>query len=414
MVGQSRIGAALCLTGLLTVGACGTDAKPSAEGASTRGTDRGALPRDAREVRLARVEQTQLDQVIDISGTLAADEQVLVATKVAGRLASLEVDLASPVRQGQKIAQIETTDYEFGVQQAEAALGQARAQLGLAASADMSRLDVEATAIVRQAQATLEEASAHARRFEVLAEQGLTPQAELDTARAALARAKAGIESAREEVRLRQAQVRQREAELRIARQLLKDTAVLSPIDGFVQARRASAGEYLAAGAAIADVVRVDPLRLRLALPEREAASVRTGQRVQVLSDASGELDAADRHSGLVARLAPSLDAQSRSLLIEADIPNPGTLRPGNFVHARIVVGTRRALTVPQSAVVTFAGLQKVILVEGEKAVERPVTTGEVRAGRVEILTGLVASDAVVQEPGSLQQGQPVRVQPGT
>jgi RND family efflux transporter MFP subunit len=158
----------------------------------------------------------------------------------------------------------------------------------------------------------------------------------------------------------------------------------------------------------------VDPLRLRLALPEREAASVRTGQRVQILSDASGELDAGGRHSGLVARLAPSLDAQSRSLLIEADIPNPGNLRPGNFVHARIVVGTRRALTVPESAVVTFAGLQKVILVDQEKAVERPVTTGEARAGRVEILTGLVATDSVVQEPGSLQQGQPVRVQPGT
>ena len=61
------------------------------------------------------------------AGTLAANEQATLATKVAGRLASMEVDIASPVKQGQQIAQIETADYELGVQQAQAALGQAKA-----------------------------------------------------------------------------------------------------------------------------------------------------------------------------------------------------------------------------------------------------------------------------------------------
>lgn len=361
-------------------------------------------------MRLVRVKPATFEHVIDISGTLAAHEQATLATKVAGRLATIDVDMASPVRQGQLIAQIETTDYEFGVQQATAALGQARAQLGLPVTGTSTRLDVDATAIVRQARATLEEARANATRLDKLAEEGLSPQADVDTARATLLRAEASLQTAREEVRQREAQVRQRESDLKIARQRLEDTAIRSPLDGFVQARRANKGEYLAAGAPVAEVVRIDPLRLRLAVPEREAVSARAGQAVRVKVSGQVGPDASLEYVGVVARLAPSIDAQSRSLLIEADIPNPGSLRPGNFVQARIVVGQRSVPTVPASAVVTFAGLQKVIIVENDKAVERPVTTGDTRGDQIEILTGVREGDAVVAEPGSLQQGQPVHV----
>jgi RND family efflux transporter MFP subunit len=348
--------------------------------------------------------------VIEIAGTLAADEQVTLATKVAGRLAAIDVDLASPVKQGQRVAQLETTDYELGVQQARAALWQARAQLGLPATGG-GRVRVDETAVVRQALATLEEARANGTRMEKLASEGLAPQAERDAARAALVRAEASLESAREEVRLRQAQLRQRESELEIAQQRLADTTIRSPLDGFVQARRASRGEYLAAGAAVAEVVRVDPLRLRLAVPEREAVDLKAGQPVRVrVGGRAGPADAHVEHAGVVARLAPSLDAQSRSLLIEADIRNDGALRPGNFVQARIVTGKRDVLAVPKSAIVTFAGLQKVILVESGKAVERPVTTGDTRGDDIEVVTGLRPGEAVVDEPGTLQQGQPVHV----
>ena len=362
-------------------------------------------------MRLAKVSQATFETAIEIAGTLAADEQVTVATKVAGRLASIDVDLASPVKQGQRIAQIETTDYELGVQQAQAALWQARAQLGLPATGGTARIQVDETAVVRQARATLEEARANGTRLEKLTEEGLAPQADLDASRATLVRAEASLESAREEVRLRQAQMRQRESELSIAEQRLADTSIRSPLDGFVQARRANRGEYLAAGAALVEVVRVNPLRLRLAVPEREAVDLKAGQPVVVRVSGQRSVTGAKlEHTGVVARLAPGLDAQSRSLLIEADIPNDGALRPGNFVSARIVVGQRTVLSVPKSAIVTFAGLQKVILVENGKAVERPVTTGDTRGDDIEITKGLRAGEAVVDDPGTLQQGQPVHV----
>lgn len=395
------------IAALSALASCQTDRTPQAEAKAARGKSEA----DAREVTLRPVVLSRFEQLIDISGTLAADEQVMLATKVPGRLASIAVDLASPVKRGELVAQIETTDYELGVQQAEAALAQARAVLGLAPGTSPGEIDADSTAVVRQARATLGEARANAARLEALAREGLSPEADRDSAQAALARAEAGLESAREEVQLRRAQLRQRESELRVARQRLADAAIRSPIDGYVQLRRASVGEYLAAGATIAEVVRIDPLRLRLAVPEREATLIKAGQAVRVTLDGADPRVPADSRVGSVARLAPGLDADSRSLLVEADIPNPeGQLRPGNFVHAQIVVGEREVPTLPESAIVTFAGLQKVLLVKDGKAVERPVTTGAKRGGDIEITSGVSAGEMVVEAPGSLQQGEPVRV----
>jgi multidrug efflux pump subunit AcrA (membrane-fusion protein) len=120
--------------------------------------------------------------------------------------------------------------------------------------------------------------------------------------------------------------------------------------------------------------------------------------RVRVSGQSDG--DGPKEHTGVVARLAPSLDAQSRSLMIEADIKNPGTLRPGNFVQARIVVGQRSVITVPEAAVVTFAGLQKVILVEGGKAVERQLGADE--RARLRVL--LISMDPARDTPAALRR----------
>jgi RND family efflux transporter MFP subunit len=343
-----------------------------------------------------------------VSGTLAADEQVTVAAKVPGRIASVAIDLASPVKTGDLIAQIETTDFRLRVDQVAAAVSQARVQLGLPPEGSDDTVEPDSTAIVRQALATLEEARAARTRAEALARDGLSSAAEKESADAAFLRAETAVQSAREEVRMRLATLRQRRSEARLAQQQLADTTLKAPITGVVQARRANTGEFVAAGAPIADIVRIDPLRLKLVIPEREASSVRAGQPVKV----TVEGDTAP-HTGTIARLAPALDAQNRTLLVEADIKNPGTLRPGVLARAEVIVGSKPALTVPSSAIVVFAGIQKVITIEGDKAVEKRVTTGK-RAGNVtEILTGLKAGDRVVRDQGSLQQGQAVRVVEG-
>ena len=115
-------------------------------------------------------------------------------------------------------------------------------------------------------------------------------------------------------------------------------------------------------------------------------------------------------YTGKVARLAPALDQQNRTLLVEADIENPGTLRPGVLARAHVVTGSSPAPTVPASAIVAFAGVEKVLVVDKGKALEKRVKTGNRIGDRVEIVSGVAAGDKVVDKPGSLQQGQAVTV----
>jgi RND family efflux transporter MFP subunit len=373
-----------------------------------RPEDRPATPAgsaSSRLVELALASDMPIERRLQIAGTLEPDERVIVSAKVTGRLASLAVDIASRVEPGQVIAEIEPRDYQLEVEQARASLAQARAELGLEADETTAELDVDNTAIVREARATRDEAATNLARARSLAKEGLATGSALDAAEASAVRAETSLQAAREQVRIRKASVHQRAAGLRAAQQKLADAELRAPIHGIVQARLTSVGSYLAAGAPVVEIVRIDPLRLRIAVPERDAPSVHEGQPVSV------QLEGDQRtYGGKVTRLSPALDTGSRTLLVEADIANPGNLRPGNFVRAEIAIGARPALTIPKRAVVVFAGLTKVVLVERGEAVERTVVLGDSAGDRVEVLSGLKAGEAVVVAPGSLQQGQRVRV----
>ena len=173
-----------------------------------------------------------------------------------------------------------------------------------------------------------------------------------------------------------------------------------------VQEKRASVGEYLVAGAAVVNIAKMNPLRLRAEVPEREAQSVQIGQRARVKVE-GGAYD----YLGRIMRLSPTISEQNRVLIVEAEISNDGSLRPGAFVSAEIVTDdTGTAVTVPTSAIVIFAGIEKVILVQNGKALEKPVTTGRRSAEWTEVLSGVNVGDTVVIEPGNLQSGQAVNV----
>ncbi|HEX5659865.1 MAG TPA: efflux RND transporter periplasmic adaptor subunit [Polyangiales bacterium] len=361
-------------------------------------------PVEARKVELARVQSELLGDQLEISGSLAAQDEVVVRTKVPGRLASLAVDLGSAVKLQQAIAQIEPVDYRLRVDQAEAALAQARALLGLPPSASSDAVEVDETTGVRLAKATLVEQRANYERALQLVDKKLIGRAEFESSHASFLRAESDVQRAREEIFSRMALLEQRKAELGLARQQLADTTIRAPLAGVVQLRSTTAGEFLAAGAAVATVVRIDPLRLRVAVPERDAAKVALGQPVAVQVEAA-------QYTGKVARLSPALDAQNRTLVIEAELPNPGDLRPGSFARATIRLGEGEpALAIPDSALIVFAGIEKVIVVEDGKAVERRIETGRRLRGVIEVTRGLAAGDQVVRVPGSLQHGDPVQV----
>jgi RND family efflux transporter MFP subunit len=390
----------LCIGCLLLSIACKSD-YPAAQRQSRPGDGKGA-----RQVKTARVEETPVGEAVTANGTLAAYDQTTVSVKVPGRLRFITVDLGSVVRRGQAIAQVESADYNLRIQQAEAALAQARARVGLSPDGKDDKVTPEQTGTVRQAQALLDEARVSRDRAAKLVEQGIVARSEFDTVNANYKVAVSRYQDAIEEIRNRQALLAQRRSELSLARQQLADTNVYSPMDGIVQEKRASVGEYLAAGAPVVEIVRMDPLRLRAEVPERDAQNVRSGQNVRVTIDGDANV-----YIGQIKRLSPVIAQQTRMLMVEADVRNNGRLRPGAFAHAEIITNdAKMAVTVPNNAIVTFAGIEKVIVVQNGKALEKPVTTGRRSGEWTEIVSGISVGDQVVVDPGNLQSGQDVEV----
>jgi RND family efflux transporter MFP subunit len=382
------------------VSGCGQDST------ATASPDKSSGPK-AREVRVVPVTEARLARTVAVTGALAAHDQIVLSLKVTGRLSELTIDLGSPVRAGQVVARLDPADFKLRLEQADAALQQARVRLGLSPRGTDDRVEVEQTALVRQARAVLDEARLNRERMTRLAEQEFVARAQLDSAVAAEQVADGRYQDALEEVRNRQAILAQRRSELELARQSLTDTVLTAPVDGMIRERRASVGEYLAAGTPVATLVRMHPLRLILAVPERAAAGIRVGQEVRV----GVEGDPAT-YRGRVARLSPTIQEQSRTLTVEAEVPNQqGRLRPGAFAKAEIVVAAdQTAVFVPVSAIVVFAGIEKVLMVRDGRSVEVRVQTGRREGDRVEIVSGLTAGQQVVADPGNLVGGQPVEV----
>jgi len=391
----------LCLVAALALASCKSDYQASQRQGARTGDAKGP-----RQVKTAAVAETPFGETVTANGTLAAFDQTTVSVKVPGRLSTISVDLGSVVRRGQLIAQISPEDYRLRVQQAEAALAQARARLGLSPQGNDDSIDPEQTSTVRQARAVYDEARFNRDRAARLVEQGVIAKAEFDAANSAFKVAEGRYQDAYEEVRNRQGILAQRKSELALALQQLKDTSVVAPLDGVVQEKRASVGEYLAAGAPLVNVVKMDPLRLRAEIPERESRTVHTGQDVRVTVEGDANV-----YLGKIMRLSPVIAEQNRVLMVEADVRNNGSLRPGSFAHAEIVTNdAKMAVTVPNNAIVTFAGIEKVIVVQNGKALERPITTGRRSPEFTEIVAGVNVGEKVVVDPGNLQSGQAVEV----
>src|SRR5262249_55292660 len=206
---------------------------------------------------------------------------------------------------------------QLRVRQADAALQQARVRLGLSAEDTDGSVDIEKTAIAKQSRAEMDAARSRLERAKQLFDKGLLPKADYDTTNSGFKVAEAKYQDSLEEARNRQGLLAQRRSELEIARQQLADTVLYSPISGMIRDRHANAGQYLAAGTPVVDVVQMQPLRLRTAVPEREARMIRAGQPVRVTVEGAPGM-----HEGRVARISPSFDETNRTLLVETEVSN--------------------------------------------------------------------------------------------
>lgn len=381
----------------------------SCSGPYSNGTVKATETAKPVPVRTSRISMEPIPEVITATGELIAEDQATLRVKVAGRVAKLHVDLGSRVEAGDIIGELEKDDYEWKLRQAEAAVEQSRARLGLGPN-DNDDADPANTAIVRQAAASLKEATLVGQNVAALFKQGIASNVDYQKSLVALQAAEARHQAAVEEVFRTKAEILQRRTEVALAKQQLSDTVIRAPFRGAITQRIATLGEFLAVNAPVVVLVRWHPLRARLQVPERQAFKVHAGQRIDLV------LEGQERpRPGRVTRLSPAMDAQNRSLVVEGEMPNEDArLKAGAFVEATITVDANaRAIAVPLNSVLSFAGVERVFVVSDGVLAERLVKLGrKLGDGRVVITEGLQPGDEIVLNPSDrFLAGQRVQVE---
>lgn len=317
----------------------------------------------APEVPVTAPRRGDIHRFVTLPGTLRANQQVTLHAKIAGYLKSITVDKGDPVKEGQLLAEIELPEFvaERGKYEAELRLAQAEAERVRAAQAKAPDL--------------------------------ITPQA-ADAANARLALAQAAREH--------------HEALLRFGR-------LTAPFGGVVTMRYVDPGAFVPAAtagtnpaaAAIVSLADCSVVRVVVAVPEIEVARVQVGQPVVVTTEALP----GRTFKGTVSRHGGVLDERTRTLQVEADLPNAdGALRPGMYVNVKVGVELHQgALLVPAAALVREKAAGFLFTFADGKATRLPVKYGFNDGASVEILEGLAEGTRVVI-PGkvALVSGQAV------
>lgn len=324
---------------------------------------------------LVTVQSRELTQALAISGTLKAVDWAAVKARVAGELTGLTVREGDTVTAGQVIGRIDPTEYESRVRQAQEQADSARAQSEVA-------------------QRTYDNNKA-------LVDQGFISKTALDTSQSNLNAARATHRAAL--------------AAVELTRKALNDTVLKSPIAGQVAQRLVQSGERVAVDTRVIEVVDLRNIEVEATLAAADSVAVRVGQRATLQIEGSGaERGSAQEVGATVARINPSVQAGSRSVLVYLRLDRNEGLRQGLFAQGRIEVGRHTALALPLSAVRIDKPAPYVQLVADGHIAHRAVQTGQrgqLDGQTVVAVTGLAEGALVVAGSlGPLRDGTAVRL----
>ena len=358
------------------------------------------------EISAVKVESRAIDRYLRVTGSLVADEQAEVSAEATGRVVATPVERGTRVEAGALLVRVSDTETSAQLLEAEANAAQIEARLGLAEGQPFDPMRVPD---VMSARASLDFAEAEFARIGSLLQQKVVSQSEYDQRRSQVEAARQQYQAQQNVAQQSYRSLQAARARIALARKSAADTSIRAPFTGLVAERLVSVGDYVTRGTRVATVVRIDPMRVELTVPEQAVALVKAGQAVRLTVDAYPGEEFAAR----IRFVSPSLRADQRALTVEAVAANAdGRLKPGLFASASIQRPTSApALLVPVTAVETVSGTSRVYVVKADKVEERIVTTGETIDRLVEITSGLAAGDVVAAEPkGRLLDGAAVRI----
>jgi RND family efflux transporter MFP subunit len=305
---------------------------------------------------VATVATSELRVNLPLSGSLEPLTQATIKSKVSGIVLETTVQEGMSVTAGQVIARLDAAETRARVAQQQALLADANARLALA-----RKNNTNSAALLKQ---------------------NYISQNSYDTTQNSVELAQAAVDSAR--------------AQLELARIALNDTVIRAPLSGVVSKRYVQAGEKLAPDVPVFSIVNLHELTLEAQVPASDIPHIRVGQ------DASFKVDGFDERSfaGKVARISPTAEAGSRTMIVYISVANPdGALKGGMFAKGSITTAKSAPHTLaPLSALRKENGRDIMYRIENGQVVAQPVTVGlqNPDEGVVEVTDGLAPGWTVI------------------
>lgn len=334
----------------------GARGAPPGDAATKGGGAKGSPGGFAVTVEVAQVKTTRLQEDVVAVGTLRSNESVVVRPEISGRISEINFVEGGAVKKGQLLVALDSSVVAAEMQQA-------KANLALAETNHKRTSDLQSEGFV----------SANAK------DQSLNT--------------------------LRVAQANFALAEARFAK-----TQIHAPFSGEIGIRQVSVGDYVKEGQDLVTLEDISSLKVDFRLPEILLAELKRGQQVEMTSDAMP----GKSYRATVEAIDPLIDQNGRAVVLRARLKNiDGQLRPGMFVHTRLILAERaNALTVPEEALMPVGAEQYVFKIVDGKAARVKVKTGLRRGAQVEIVEGLQAGDAVISAGHmKVREGAAVRIE---
>jgi RND family efflux transporter MFP subunit len=349
-------------------------------GIHSRGVAEADLKRDtlaslAAPVEVIHPQQLSVVDEIALPGSAQAFSDTPIYARTSGYLKTWNVDIGSRVKRDEVLAEIETPEVDQQLEQAQADLKNAQANLALS--------EITAT------------------RWQELYKKNTVSVQEKDQADSDLMAKNALVNSS--------------EANVRRLTKLQSFEKVVAPFDGVITARNTDLGALIQAGdntsaKELFHLVAIQTLRVYVSMPEVYAGAVKTGDKVQITFDTlPGE-----EFTGMLVRNAGAIDPRSRTLNVEADVENPeGRLFSGGYATVRFKLPpTLGCVNIPSNTLLFRAEGLRVAVVRNDHAILVPIRIGHDHGGSVDVISGLTPRDSVVLDPSdSLADGAPVRIE---
>jgi RND family efflux transporter MFP subunit len=358
---------------------------------ASTGAEANGRAAPAKAVQTETVRREDVKRTVNVSGTLAAENEVTVSSQAEGVVSRILADLGDRVSAGQILVELDREKLQYNLDQQRAALARSLARYGATEPGTLP--PTEQTPDVKRAAAELNQARQSFDRASELNKRQLVPRQTLDDADAALRAKQASYDLAIQGARNMAADVDAANAAAKLAERELRDASIRAPFEGYVQRRLISLGELVKAQMPVMSIVRVDPLKVTAEIPEGLAPWVQAGQPVDLQVDAYP-----DRvFTGKVSRISPTVNAQTRAFPFEALVPNgEGVLKPGTFVRVKLTTDhVEPMLTLPYAALQYRYGVNRAFVIDGDHIVGHELKLGDRLGDRIEILGGVAAGDVV-------------------